>query len=128
MANDFVYSDIDRFLTVRDSGQVLVHYDEDAVIQSLRNIIATSAGERVRSPFGGSLLPLLFEPMDEYIADDIQRELERVITENEPRVTIQSIIVRANHDNNSIDVQINVRINKLNRLTRFNTSLRSFAT
>jgi len=127
MSRDFVYSDLDKDLKILPNGNIKILYDEDAIRQSLKTIMATATGERVRSAFGGSLLPLLFEPMDEYLEDTIRIEIERVITQNEPRVRVQGILVRANRDNNSIDVQINVRIKRINRPVRFNTRLRSFA-
>jgi len=127
MSRDFVYSDLDKDLKIQPDGNIRILYDEDAIRQSLKTIMATATGERVRSTFGGSLLPLLFEPMDEYLEDTIRIEIERVITQNEPRVRVQGILVRANPDNNSIDVQINVRIKRINRPVRFNTRLRSFA-
>ena len=127
MSVDYVYSDLDKDLSILQTGEVKILYDEDVIIQSIKSIMATASGERVRSPFGGSLLPLLFEPMDEYLEDNLRIEIERVITRYEPRVRIQRVLVRANFDNNSIDVSIRVRIKRIDRPVTFNTRLRSFA-
>lgn len=127
MAKDFVYSDLDKDLTIERDGNIKINYDEDVIRQSIKTIMAVASGERVRSSFGGSLVPLLFRPIDEYLEDDIARELNRVITQNESRVNIRSIIVRADRDRNSIDVEILVNIKKINKASRFRTSLRSFA-
>lgn len=127
MPSDYVYSDFHKDLKIDDNGNVTVLYDEDVIVQSIKSLMATVTGERVRSNIGGSLIRLLFEPIDEYIEDEIQSALTEIIERYEPRVDIVRIIANADPDANTIDVQVNLRLKKTRRPVTFNTRLRSLS-
>ena len=63
-------------------------FDNELVKQDLLNHINTRKGERVMDPEYGSIIwDLLFELQTEFITNEIQRDLTRII-ESEPRVTL----------------------------------------
>lgn len=127
MATNFTYSDVDRFLTVSQSGNINVHYDEQAVIQSVKNILSTVSGERVRSPIGSSLIRMLFQPVNAETADNIRNLLLRDLERWEPRVNVLSIDVRPNPSAKKFDVYMDIQIRKISKKIRYTTALRSMA-
>ncbi len=127
MSKAHVYSDFSDTLEITDSGSVKVLYDEDVIVKSIRAIMATVRGERVRSNFGGSLVRLLFEPIQTGTAEMIKFELRDLIEEYEPRVSVNRVVVNVDYDNNQYDVEILLTILSINRRMRFNTRLRSLA-
>jgi len=122
-----IYSDFDKELAIDSKGQVEINYDEDVIVESIRMIIAVVAGERVRSPFGGSLVRYLFEPISPDVAEIIGYELREQIERFEPRVTIDVINVYPDIDNNRYEVSVRVTIKSLRTTTTFQTRLRSLA-
>lgn len=61
---------------------------------NLINVLSTRQGERIFRPdFGSRLDDLLFEPMNEQLEVDIEQEINRVVNEHLPYVTIESIQV-----------------------------------
>lgn len=127
MPKSHVYSDLDKSLAIDRSGNVTIHYDEAAIVQSIKALMATVNGERVRSGFGGSLVRLLFEPIGENAGQLIGYELKELIENYEPRVSINRISIEVDYDRNSYDITILLRISEINRTTRFTTRLRSLA-
>ena len=124
---NFTYSDFDPKLSLTRSGNVKINYDEDAITQSIRNIIATVKGERVRSNFGGGLVRFLFEPISVDTANSIRYNLKEVIEQFEPRVDVQSILVVPEPDSNTYRVSIELFIADLARRKIFETRFQSFS-
>lgn len=127
MPREHVYSDFHKTLEIDERGDVEILYDEDVIIQSIKTIMATVRGERVRSPFGGSLVSLLFEPMGADTAETIKFDLKNIVEQYEPRVEINRIDVVADFDRNSYSVSMLLTIREINRRVRFQTRLRSLA-
>jgi phage baseplate assembly protein W len=123
----YTYSDFDSYLTITDSGNVKVIYDENVIIQSIKHIMATVSGERVRTDFGGSLLKLLFQPIDDDLTDDIRSILIDAINKHEPRVVLERISVNPLYDSNAYDIQMSFYIRELNKQITYGTMLRSFS-
>lgn len=124
---NFTYSDFDPKLSLTRSGNVKINYDEDAITQSIRNIIATVKGERVRSNFGGGLVRFLFEPISVDTANSIRYNLKEVIEQFEPRVDVQRILVVPEPDSNTYRVSIDLFIADLARRKIFETRFQSFS-
>jgi phage baseplate assembly protein W len=127
MKAKYVYSDFDSHLTIDDNGNVKVLYDEDAIIQSIRHIMATVSGERVRNDIGGSLIRLLFQPIDDELTEDIRDILIDSITKYEDRVIIEAISVEPLYDLNAYNIQMRFYIRELNKNVSYQTALRSFS-
>lgn len=124
---DYTYSDFDSRLKVTKKGSVLIKYDQDVIIQSIKTILATITGERVRSPLGSSLIKMLFEPVNQENVIVMKQKILRDIQTYEPRVDILNLQVQAYPDSNRYEINMNLRIRKLGMVFPFTTNLRSFA-
>ena len=102
------YSDIDfTFTRIPGRNDIALSYDEMAVIRSVRNLLLTKNYERPFQPnIGSGIDTLLFEPIDFLTAQSLRSEIQSTIENHEPRVTIDSILVTADPDNNSYDVYL----------------------
>ena len=67
--------------------------DIDEVFLSILQILNTRRGERVMFPeFGSDLGPILWEPHDGFLRQQITKELIRAVTLWEPRVTVLGVV------------------------------------
>ena len=89
------------------NGDISVLKDERAINNALKNIIMTSLYEKpFDSMFGSTVNRILFEPADTMTADDLQFEIKRAISRNEPRVKVEFVDVRINYDTGDYNVKI----------------------
>ena len=111
--NTRVYTDIDLNFTANPStGDVAVKYDDQAIKQSIKNLVMTQFYERPFHPeIGSQVYGLLFEPMSPILKSMIETAITNTISNHEPRVTLLSVNVALNPDNNSIFISIIFRIN-----------------
>ena len=125
MATNYFYSDLDlTFLKKPVDGDVSMKYNEQAVIRSIRNLLATNRFEKLFQPeIGSTINQLLFEPVSPLSASLIEDEIGRMIDNYEPRATISQIEVSANPDSNSFAVYIAVFIGNLASPTAINIIL-----
>ena len=102
------YRDLDLNFTIHPvKKDVNKHLDALAVINSVKNLILTNHYERPFQPsLGSGVERMLFEPIDFLTAQSLRSEIENVITNHEPRVVIDSILVVADPDNNSYSVSL----------------------
>ena len=123
--NNHIYSDLDlRFLAQPSTGDVSMRYDEQAVIRSIRNLLSTNLYERLFQPTLGSTIgQLLFEPVSPLTASQIEDEVARMITNYEPRATIDQILVSARPDSNAFNVYLSVYIGNQTQPTAINIIL-----
>ena len=79
----------------------------DAVKRSVKNLIQTNFYERPFHPeIGCGVRELLFENFTPVTGIFIQRKVEEVITNYEPRARISSVTVNEQPDRNGIDVTV----------------------
>ena len=96
-----IYSDIDIELTQATDGDVLKDTNEDAVINSIINIINTIKGSRRMLPdFAASIQQILFEPIDPRTANLIRNKIASNIIKWDNRVNIKKILVEPIYDRN----------------------------
>lgn len=122
----YTYSDFDSRLTITREGSILIKYDRDVIIQSIKTILSTITGERVRSPIGSSLIRMLFQPINDDNIAEIQYRIQSDITRFEPRVEILNLQVIPNYDANRYDIVMNIKIKELGEVIPFTTSLKAF--
>ena len=86
--------------------------NENAIKQSVRNLVLTGIGERPFQPKTGSRLrELLFEPYDVFVAQDIKEEIINVITRLEPRITVRQVrVFQDDEDTNTLRVEFDYTI------------------
>jgi|TARA_Y200000002_G_scaffold8461_1_gene7025 phage baseplate assembly protein W len=85
--------------------------NENAIKQSIKNLVLTVPGEKPFQPLVGSRVnELLFEPLDPFIADSIKDEIINTIKQNEPRVDLTEVTVLPLYEQNKINVSVEYRI------------------
>ena len=86
--------------------------NENAIKQSVRNLVLTGMGERPFQPKTGSRLrELLFEPYDVFVAQDIKEEIINVITRLEPRIAVRQVrVFQDDEDTNTLRVEFDYTI------------------
>mgnify|MGYP002507736089 CR=1 FL=1 len=81
--------------------------DVEAVKRSVRNLINTSHFERPFHPeIGSNVRAMLFEPMTPLTALNLQRKVQEVLVNFEPRIRLVQILARPDIDRNSYDLSI----------------------
>ena len=81
--------------------------DVEAVKRSVRNLINTSHFDRPFHPeIGSSVRAMLFEPMTPLTALNLQRKVQEVLINFEPRIRLVQIVSNPNIDSNSYDLRI----------------------
>jgi phage baseplate assembly protein W len=111
------YKDLDLNFAIhpikKDINKVI---GENAVIASLRNLLLTAQFERPFQPYlGGNIKALLFEPLDVITAKNLEVQIKTTVDNFEPRVIVQSVLVKPDFDNNGFIVNLTFRlVNQLN--------------
>ena len=81
--------------------------DVESVKRSVRNLINTSHFERPFHPeLGSSIRSMLFEPITPMTALMLQRRVQEVLVNFEPRIRLVQITANPNIDNNAYDLRI----------------------
>ena len=111
MTTQAVYSDIDIELSQATDGDILREINEDAVINSITNIINTLQGSRRMLPeFAASIQRLLFEPIDINTAELLRSRLISNINRWDNRVVVEEIYIDPLYDQNMYKCLLNFRI------------------
>ena len=101
---DIVYKDI--ISNVDNTGYISV-YNEDAILQALKNLFFISKGEVPGHPeIGNPFAVLVFEPLDYFQKQAIKQSYINVIERFEPRVEIVDVILDILPDKNEIDIEL----------------------
>ena len=103
-----IYSDIDFTFTKKPvTNDVALSFDTQAVIRSVRNLLLTRHYERPFNPdLGSNIDAMLFEIVSPLTATSLEREIQNVIENYEPRARVDSIVVSAQPDNNAYNATI----------------------
>ena len=103
-----IYKDLDldfgRNSTTNDVNKLT---DVEAVKRSVRNLINTSLYDRPFHPeIGSSVRGLLFEPITPLTSLNLQRKVEEVLTNFEPRIRLVQVLSRPDADLNRYSLRI----------------------
>jgi phage baseplate assembly protein W len=103
-----LYKDLDLSFTRNPvTGDVSKKIDVNAVKQSLNILMQTNFYERPFAPEkGANLRAYLFEPMSNLVANVLQSTVRNMIASYEPRVRIETIVVRPNFDMDSYEIEL----------------------
>lgn len=103
-----IYSDFKKNLEVSPLSQDLtLNKDEDAVKESIKNLILTDRGERLMQPnLGGNIQAMLFENLTPSVLKLIEENVRTTIVLYEPRAELQDITVTSNIDDNAVKIRI----------------------
>tara|TARA_Y100001937_G_C7067382_1_gene306688 strand:+ start:241 stop:660 length:420 start_codon:yes stop_codon:yes gene_type:complete len=81
--------------------------NDQAIKQSLKNLVLTQPGEKLFQPqIGSGIRQLLFEPMDGFTADAIRDDILNTVGQHEPRITIENLAVVEQPGANGFNVTI----------------------
>jgi phage baseplate assembly protein W len=108
IASERSYKDLDlNFKAHPVKKDINKHFNEKAVINSVKNLVSTNFYERPFQPeLGSNIRRLLFEPIDSIVAASLERQLQETIENFEPRVSIDSITAYAAPDENGYSVSL----------------------
>ena len=103
-----IYKDLDldfgRNVVTHDVNKLT---DVEAVKRSVRNLIQSNHFERpFHQELGGNVRAMLFEPMNPLTALNLQRKVEEVLLNFEPRIKLIQIIANPDIDRNSYKLTI----------------------
>ena len=103
-----IYRDIDMSFVVNPvTKDIGIKYDVNSVKQALRNLFFYQRGEKKFDPnFGSGIRGMLFEPVDNISAGILEKEIEVMIENYEPRVLLDNVIVVASADTNDYEVRV----------------------
>ena len=114
------YKDLDLSFNVHPVRKdINKHVDEQAVINSLKNIILTNHYEKPFDPdFGSNIRAMLFENLDSITAITLEREILQTIENFEPRVSVTKVTAIPDYDNNGYSIKLDfLVINLTNPIT-----------
>ena len=103
-----IYKDLDLdFGRNRITNDVNKLTDVEAVKRSVRNLINTNHYERPFHPeIGSDVRALLFENMTPLTALNLERKVQEVLVNFEPRAKVTSVVAEPNVDANSYHLQV----------------------
>lgn len=109
------YTDLDLdFIPNPATGDINILSGNAAIKRSIRNLVMTNYYERkFQSSIGSDVTALLFDLATPLTSIYLQNAIASVITNFEPRVQLNEVIVQDDSDNNGYNVTINYTI--LNR-------------
>lgn len=110
--NSRTFTDLDlSFIANPVTGDVSKKYDENAIKQSIKNLVMTNHYERLFHPeIGSQVSGLLFEPFSPLLQNMLERSITNTITNFEPRVNLMGVNIALNPDNNKVFVEIIFKI------------------
>lgn len=112
-----LYSDFHKDLRISPiSKDLALLKDEDAVKQSIRNLILTDPGERLMQPFiGGGVRAMLFENITPGVLKIIETQCRTTIETYEPRAELIDVTASSQYDDNKVNVKIQFYIRNVDR-------------
>lgn len=92
---------------------LILDYNAESIQNSLYNIFDTLPGQKILNPsFGLDLRQFLFEPVNEFIANNIGETILVNLKIYEPRITVTNINVYPNNESQQYEITISYTIPK----------------
>jgi phage baseplate assembly protein W len=112
-----LYSDFHKDLTQNPiSEDLALKINEEAVKESIKNLILTDKGERLMQPLvGGNIRAMLFENNTPATIKLIQEQVKATIRQYEPRAALLDVVVTSSLDESTVQVAVYFYINNLER-------------
>lgn len=93
------------------TGDIQMKYDEDAVKQSVYNLIMLNRYEKpFRPEISGEVRELLFEPMNQSTSIAIRSKIEFILKQFEPRIRLEDVLVEPYFEKQQYDITIKYKI------------------
>jgi phage baseplate assembly protein W len=107
ITDKFRYSDLDFNFAKSSTRDVARKFDNNAIKQSLRNVVLTNFYERpFRPSFGADLISRLFEQPSSGMVSEVNSDIKKAITIYEPRVTLRKVTTDWNYTNGTLKVEV----------------------
>jgi len=121
MSTQVKYKDLDfNFDYLPTTKNLVIRKNEEAIKQSLKNLIFTNVYERkFNSTLGAGLEDYLFESFDFLTQINIERAITQIIAAYEPRVSLVSVNVYTNIDEEELVVTLEYFIVGLTEIQKF---------
>lgn len=112
-----LYSDFHKDLRISPvSKDLALLKDDDAVKQSIKNLLLTDPGERPMQPFlGGGIRGLLFENITPGTLKFIEQKVITTIETYEPRAELIDVTVSSLYDDNAVNIKVTFYIKNVNQ-------------
>ncbi len=125
-AKEIVFSDFfTDFSRSPTSGMLNKKTNEDAVKQSVRNLLLTDKYERPYQPhIGSNIRALLFENWTPALGETMKEHIAEVFNNHEPRAELVNCAVQSNDIANSIIVKIWFRLINSESIVEFDVILK----
>lgn len=106
------FSDLDLNFNIHPIKKDIIRLtNERAVVSSIKNLLLTNYYERPFQPYiGSNIRALLFEPLDNITATNIERAIQQTIENFEPRARLLVVQVVPDPDNNAFGVYMEFKI------------------
>jgi len=103
-----LYKDLNlNFLAHPVKKDIQILYDAEAIKRNVRNLIFLNQFEKPFHPeIYGGIRELLFEPFSPFLVDNIRIRIENILKAYEPRISLESVIVVDDIDNNGLTIII----------------------
>ena len=106
-----VYSDLDLFFTKKDTKDVNILKDIQAVKRSVRNLVLLNHYEKPFHPeIGSGIREMLFENISPIVSQILVKKVGEILANYEPRALVEEINAIPNLDGNSYKLSIQFRI------------------
>ena len=105
---------------------LVVLKDDNAIKRAILNLFSYRKGEKFfDADFGSGVPDLLFEPFDFVTAGSIKSEIESLLEENEPRVSLIEVAIDLDENNYEYEIFIEYLIPETNQVNNVTLSLPS---
>jgi phage baseplate assembly protein W len=120
-----LYADLHKDLTQNPrNNDLALRRDEEAVKESIKNLILTDKGERLMQPLiGSNIRAMLFENLTPAVLKMIETQVRTTIEEYEPRVELIDVNVKSRIDDNKVEVEIRFYITTVAQPIQLNVLL-----
>jgi phage baseplate assembly protein W len=120
-----VYSDININFDINPvTNDLLKVVGTNSVVQSLISLVQLNHYEKPFHPeIGSNIRKLLFEPLDPVTSNSLQAEIENLIANFEPRVTVIGVYIQTNYDLDGYNVTIEFNVLNVNNTLTITTFL-----
>lgn len=97
-----------------NQSDIEIDLDEFAIVNSIRNLFATRQGQLLLNPeYGLNLEKYLFQPINQFNARAMAREILNGVETYEPRVKVEGVNVKMNIDQQAYEIYLIVLIPSL---------------
>lgn len=123
--NQVLYSDfLVNFNAHPDNEQLMINYNEEAVLRSIKNLLFTNKYERLFQPaLGSNLKSLLFEPITPQTETNIVDQIRETIENHEPRANIIDLVATGYPDQNAYMVTLTFYVTSMQNALTVNIPL-----